>query len=110
MRFISIDESKKENMLENIDSPLTAAPLHVFLRQRRQTLNLLQAEIAEALDVTPECVGMWECGRRRMELNKVPRLAAALDIDPKELCARVLKEFYPTVYATIFDGAMAGMN
>ena len=97
-------------MTENPDSPLTAAPLHVFLRQRRLELNLMQAEIAEVLNVTPECVGMWECGRRRMEINKLPRLADALQMDRKELCARALKEFYPVVYNTIFDTGLAVMN
>ncbi len=97
-------------MAENPDSPLTAAPLHVFLRQRRLELNLMQAEIAEILNVTPECVGMWECGRRRMELDKLPRLADALQMNRKELCARALREFHPAVYTTIFAAGLAVMN
>ena len=34
-----------------------------------------QAEVAEALNVSPEAVTLWESGRRRMELSKIPRLA-----------------------------------
>jgi transcriptional regulator with XRE-family HTH domain len=63
---------------------------------------LPQAEIAEALHVTPECIVRWECGQRRMELSKLPRLAAALQIDAKELCAKALSEFHPAVYAALF--------
>ena len=77
-------------------------PLHILLRRRREELCLYQAEIAEALNVSPECIGLWECGRRRMELSKVPRLAEALHLDAKELCAKALAEFHPLFYAALF--------
>ena len=80
----------------------TSEPVHILLRRRRKELSLLQAEIAEALHVTPECIVLWEGGRRRMELSKLPRLAAALKIDAKELCAKALAEFHPAVYAVLF--------
>ena len=77
-------------------------PLHILLRRRRKELNLMQAEVAEALHVSPECITLWESGRRRMDLSKIPRIAAALQIDGKELCAKALAEFYPLFYATLF--------
>ena len=80
----------------------TAVPLHILLRRRREELSLLQAQIAEALHVTPECVGQWECGRRRMELSKLPRIAEALQLDAKELCAKALAEFHPSLFAALF--------
>jgi hypothetical protein len=43
-----------------------------------------------------------------MELSKIPRIAAALQIDAKELCAKALAEFHPLFYASLFgDGAVA---
>ena len=88
--------------------PSPEVPLHILLRRRREELHLLQAQVAEALCVGPECVGLWESGRRRMELCKVPRLAAVLQIDAQELCAKVLAEFHPVFYATLLgDGAVA---
>ena len=78
-------------------------PLHILLRRRREELSLYQAEIAEALHVSPECIGLWECGRRRMELSKVPRLAEVLHLDAKELCAKALAEFHPLFYAALFS-------
>ena len=78
-------------------------PLHILLRRRREELSLLQAQIAEALHVTPECIGLWECGRRRMELSKVPRLAEALQLDARKLCAKALSEFHPLFYAALFS-------
>src|SRR3954465_12828992 len=77
-------------------------PLHILLRRRREELSLLQADIAVALHVSPECVTMWEAGRRRMELCKLPRIAAALHIAAKQLCAKALAEFHPAFYDTLF--------
>ena len=78
-------------------------PFHLVLRTRRQELRLLQADVAELLHVSPECITLWESGRRRMDLAKVPRLAAALKLDPHELCAKALAEFYPNVYVALFE-------
>ena len=80
----------------------TEEPLHNLLRRRREELGLLQSEVAEALHVSPECVTLWEAGRRRMELCKVPGIAAALQIDAKELCLKALAEFHPLFSATLF--------
>ena len=80
-------------------------PLHMLLRHRRHELKLTQAEVAHALNVTPECIVVWENGRRRMELSKLPRIAGALRLDPKELCAKALAEFYPAVFAVLDDAS-----
>ena len=90
-------------MNQNPTIAVTEPPLHILLRRRRQELSLLQADVAEALHVSPECITMWETGRRRMELSKLPRLAAALQIDAKELCTKALAEFHPLFYATLLN-------
>jgi transcriptional regulator with XRE-family HTH domain len=84
-------------MNQNSTTTTTEVPLHILLRRRREELSLFQAQIAEALHVTPECIAQWESGRRRMELGKIPRLAEALQIDAKELCTKALAEFHPLV-------------
>ena len=88
----------------------TEVPLHILLRRRREELSLFQAQIAETLHVTPECIGQWECGRRRMELSKLPRIAAALQLDARQLCAHTLAEFHPSVYAALFGHDAAPAN
>jgi transcriptional regulator with XRE-family HTH domain len=80
----------------------TELPLHILLRRRRQQLHMIQADVAERLDVTPEAVTLWEGGRRRMELSKIPRLARVLQIDPKELCAKALQEYHPAFFQALF--------
>ncbi len=77
-------------------------PVNILLRRRRLELGLLQSEVAEELNVSVEAVTHWESGRRRMDLAKLPSLAAALDIDPKELCTKALSEFHPLFFATLF--------
>ena len=89
-------------MKQNSTATTAQAPLHVLLRRRREELSLIQAQVAEVLPVTPECVGQWESGHRRMELSKIPRIAEALQLDAKELCVKALAEFHPLVYATLF--------
>ena len=94
-------------MNQNPTVTTTEVPLHILLRRRREELSLLQAQIAEALHVSPECVTQWESGRRRMELSKLPRIAAALQLDAKVVCAKALAEFHPLVYAALFGNDAA---
>ena len=94
-------------MNQNSTATTPEVPLHILLRRRREELSICQAQVAEALRVTPECIGQWESGRRRMELGKLPRIAEALQIDAKELCAKALAEFHPLVYAALFGQVAA---
>ena len=73
-----------------------------FLRQRRNTLRLKQADVAAALHVTEEAVGHWESGQRRMELNKIPRLAVVLRVNAADLCRKALDEWYPAFHDGLF--------
>ena len=95
---------------QSTTTSVTAVPLHILLRQRRRALSLRQSELAEALHVSPECITQWECGRRRMELSKLPRIAAALHMNPRQLCAKALAEFHPLFYATLFSDSAAEAN
>lgn len=94
----------------NLNFPVTRVPLNILLRRRREELHLRQSQVAEALHVTPECVGQWESGHRRMELAKLPRIAQVLQMDAKELCVKALAEFHPLVYATLFGNDDASAN
>jgi len=99
-----------EKLIENHPLLDVRLPLNLLLRRRREELSLRQADVAEALNVTPEAVGMWEGGHRRFELAKVPRIAAVLQIDAKQLCVQALAESYPTVHAVLFQAAETANN
>jgi len=73
-----------------------------FIRRRRLQLHLKQSQIAEELRVTEECIAHWESGRRRPELNKIPRLAAVLKISSRDLCRKALDEWHPAFYDGLF--------
>ena len=98
-------------MNENSTVTTLEVPLHTLLRRRREELSLRQADVAEALHLSPECITLWESGQRRMELAKLPRIAAALQLDARDLCAKALAEFYPVFYAALFgNGTVAQAN
>lgn len=89
----------------NVDYPSRTScepPLHTQLRRRRQELSLVQADVAAALNVSDGAVTLWESGRRRMELSKIPRIAEVLQLDARELCIQALAEFHPGFHATLF--------
>ena len=86
----------------NSETICKTVPLHVLLRRRREQLRLRQSELAETLGVSPECIALWESGRRRMEFSKLPRIAQALRLDEKQLCIQGLLEFHPAVFQALF--------
>ncbi len=72
-----------------------------FLRQRREALALTQAEIAQACGLTEMSITLVEAGRRRLSLERVPRLAVALQVDLPELCLLALRCRYPELTAAL---------
>jgi transcriptional regulator with XRE-family HTH domain len=72
-----------------------------FIRRRRQALGKTQAEIARACDLTVESITLVEGGHRRLGLERVPRLAAALDVDASELCRMALADQLPVLAAAL---------
>jgi transcriptional regulator with XRE-family HTH domain len=73
-----------------------------LIKERRSMLRMTQPQIAERMRVTAECVGHWEKGTRRMELDKLPRLAEILQLDEQYVCRLALSEFHPALYDTLF--------
>ena len=72
-----------------------------FLRHRRQELDLTQADIAQACGLTEMSITLVEGGRRRLALDRVPRLAEVLQVSPAELCLLALRCRYPELTAAL---------
>lgn len=68
-----------------------------LIRRRRSALHLRQQQVADALRVGSVAVGHWENGTRRIELDKLPRLAAVLQLNEQ-----ALREFHPLLYLALF--------
>ena len=72
-----------------------------FLRRRRQELDKTQLEIAEACGLTVMSITLVEAGRRRLALERVPRLAQVLQVPPAGLCLLALRCRYPELTAAL---------
>jgi transcriptional regulator with XRE-family HTH domain len=73
-----------------------------FIRRRRLELGLTQREVAQILDVTPDFISLLESGERRLDLDRIPRLADALSAERGDLCAWALLDRCPALFAEIF--------
>jgi transcriptional regulator with XRE-family HTH domain len=72
---------------------LNITGLAAFLRARRNALRLTQQSLARKLNVRASHIALLESGRRRPSLGLMVRLAAALDVDGKQL----LQLAYPEI-------------
>ena len=91
-------------------------PFARALRRRRIELGLTQAEVAGPCGVTPEAVTLYEKGKRFPDLERVPRLAAVLELESDALGRLLLQEQAPLFYADLVGEelpkkeALAGEN
>ncbi len=76
--------------------------LKKLIRERREALGLTQADLARYLGVQPEFICLIEGGRRRPDLDRLPRLAEVLDLDAGRLCRLAIYERAPRCYAALF--------
>jgi transcriptional regulator with XRE-family HTH domain len=74
-----------------------------FIRSRRHQLNLTQQEVADALGVTSDFIGLVELGYRRLDLDKIPQLADVLNVESVGLSLWALRDRAPQLYQTIFN-------
>lgn len=75
-----------------------------FVRQRREELNLTQVDIARAVGVTSgDFISLVEKGIRRLDLDRIPRLAEVLNTDPITLAKMAIEEQHPLLANTLFS-------
>jgi len=73
-----------------------------YIRHRRYFLGKTQKTIAEAIGVTPDFIALIESGERRLDLDKIPLLADALEVNRMALCQQALRERAPALYGQLF--------
>lgn len=70
-----------------------------FVRKRREAVQKSQAQIAKALDYNSgEYWALVESGKRRVDQEKVPQWADALELNRSEFTKLYLKLFSPNIY------------
>lgn len=90
-------------------SKLEIDRLSAFIKQRRKDLGLTQADVARAIGIkSSEFIYMVENNLRQLELNKIPALAIALQVNPADLCRVALREAHPLLYNAICEDAETG--
>ncbi len=77
-------------------------PFSQFIRQRRLELGKTQKQVAGVLGTTADFVTLAEAGERRIDLDRIPLLADALEVDRGELCLWALSERAPVLFGELF--------
>ena len=73
-----------------------------LIRTRRLELGKTQKQIADAIGIKcPDFVCLVEQGRRRLHLNRLPRLAEALELDLAQLWQLLLATLAPELAAAL---------
>jgi transcriptional regulator with XRE-family HTH domain len=78
-----------------------------MIRRRREELGLSQEDIARQLVVTSDFIGLCERGLRKIGLDRVPRLAEILEVNPKDLAMIALAEEAPQMAEVIHQGKVS---
>ena len=82
-------ESEKTKVIDiHTGKPADEAPLPTVcerVRHYRTLRKIEQKELARQLNITPNSVSNWECGRSRPDVSLLPELCRVLEITPFEL-------------------------
>ena len=82
-------ESEKARVIDiHTGKPADEAPLPAIcerVRHYRALRKMEQKELARQLNITPNSVSNWECGRSRPDVSLLPELCRVLEITPFEL-------------------------
>ena len=82
-------ESEKTKVIDiHTGKPADEAPLPTIcerVRHYRTLRKIEQKELARQLNITPNSVSNWECGRSRPDVSLLPELCRVLEITPFEL-------------------------
>jgi transcriptional regulator with XRE-family HTH domain len=80
-----------------------------FIKARRLELNLTQSQLVERMGLrSPEFIHMLENNLRKMDLNRIPLLADALQVDRGDLTRIAMREYYPLAHLAIFGSDDTG--
>lgn len=78
--------------------PRFASSFSSLIRSRRLELGKTRREVADFVGVTSDYISLVELGYRRLDLDRIPTLADALEIDRNILCQHALKVWAPQLY------------
>ncbi len=75
-----------------------------FIRNEIDNSDLSQKEIAQMVGFnSPNIITMIKLGNSKLAINRIPRLAKALNIDPAKLLKMAYEEYDPETYEAITE-------
>ena len=77
-------------------------PFSHYIRQRRLALDKTQKQVGQVIGTTADFITLAEAGERRIDLNRIPLLADALEVERFDLCLWALSERAPDLYYELF--------
>ncbi|MCE5310914.1 MAG: helix-turn-helix domain-containing protein [Acidobacteriales bacterium] len=80
----------------------TSSPFGNLLRNRRGQLGLSRVDLASWLGWSQSFVDVLEAGKRGCDLDDLPRLAGALEVNPATMAQIYLRERHPELYRALF--------
>lgn len=76
----------------------------------RERRNMSQRDLSKAMGhSSPEWTSMIEIGARKLDIDRVPRLAQILQISPKDLAMLAFAQYYPATYRALFSNTKPGL-
>lgn len=79
----------------------TTSKFGQLIRSRRQEFRLTTAELAGRLGLSQGFIEVLESGRRGCDLDEIPRISEALDMEPAKLAWAYLAERHPLLYTAL---------
>jgi transcriptional regulator with XRE-family HTH domain len=73
-----------------------------LIRRRRKELGRNKADLARQLGLSQSYVDVLEAGRRGCDLDTLPQLADALELDQRGFAQAYLAEKHPRLYQALF--------
>jgi len=75
-----------------------------FIRNEIDNSDLSQKELAQMVGFnSPNIITMIKLGNSKLAINRIPKLAKALNIDPAVLLDKAYTEYDPETYAAIIE-------
>jgi transcriptional regulator with XRE-family HTH domain len=94
----SHDQGTTNRMVK--DNPIS--PTAIYFTQAIDASGLTQREVARRAGFAkPNVISMMKHGGTKIPIARIPDLARALDVDPREFLATAMEEYQPEIWKVI---------
>ena len=88
--------------MQNTEHSISPQMFHEFLRDKIDHSSVQQSDIAQELGFArANIISMFKSGKTRIPMEKIPRMAKILGIDPKMMLRMAMLEYAPELLRAI---------